>query len=41
LRDGIGPVVTFGECLEVLCGFGVELGSLPDNYDTSWSRDNT
>lgn len=41
LRDRIGPVVTFGESLNVLSGFPLELGSLPADYDPSWSRDNT
>lgn len=41
LRDRIGPVVTFGECLAVLCGFRVEVGRLPANFDPSWTRDRT
>jgi hypothetical protein len=41
LRDRVGPVVTFGDCLDVLSGFRVELGSLSADFDPSWSRDNT
>ncbi len=39
--NSIGPVVTFGECLNVLCGFRVEIGTLPASFDLSWSRDRT
>jgi hypothetical protein len=38
LRDRIGPVVTFGESLNVAAGFRVELGRLPPDFDPSWSR---
>jgi hypothetical protein len=41
LRDRIGPVVTFGDRLSILSGFRVELGSLPADFDPSWSRDCT
>ncbi len=39
LHDRIGPVVTFGERLYVLCGFRVEVGRLPAYFDPSWTRD--
>jgi hypothetical protein len=38
LHDRIGPVVTFGECLNILSGFRVELGSLPADFDPSWAE---
>ena len=41
LRDRLGLVVTFGACLDIQSGFRVELGSLREDYDPSWSRDNT
>ena len=41
LRDRIGPVVTFGEHLDVQTPYTVEVGELPPDYDPSWSRDNT
>lgn len=41
LRDRVGPVVTFGACLDVVSGFRVELGSLPADYDPSWSREHS
>ena len=39
LRDRIGPVVLFAECLQVLAGFRVEIGCLAPGFDPSWSRD--
>ena len=39
LRDRIGPVVTFAECLNVVSGFRLELGRLPPSFDPSWDRD--
>jgi hypothetical protein len=39
LRDRLGNVVTFDDGLRFEAGFRVELGSLPSDYDPSWSRD--
>jgi hypothetical protein len=41
LRDRIGPVVTFGEHLDVRASYSVEVGELPADYDPPWSRDST
>ena len=41
LRDRVGPVVTFAECINIRAGFRVEVGSIPATYDPSWSRDRT
>ena len=41
LRDRVGPVVTFGDRLDILSGFRIELGSLADDHDPPWSLDNT
>lgn len=39
LRDGVGPVVTFGDRLEIHAGYRIELGDLPPDVDLSWQRD--
>ncbi len=41
LRDRIGPVVTFGDCLDVRAPYSVELGELAPDYDPSWRKDTT
>lgn len=41
LRDRLGPVVAFAECLRVSAGFRVEIGRLAPDFDPSWSRDRT
>jgi hypothetical protein len=41
LHDRCGPVVTFGQHLEVDASFRVQIGVLPANFDPSWSRDRT
>jgi hypothetical protein len=41
LRDRIGPVVVFGECVDVSASYSVEVGDVPADYDPSWSKDNT
>ena len=41
LRDRLGPVVTFAQCLNVLSGFCVEIGRLPADFDAAWDRDCT
>lgn len=41
LRDRIGPVVTFAECLTVSSSFRVEAGHLAADFDPSWKRDHT
>ena len=41
LRDRIGPVVAFGDCLDVRAPYSVELGDLPPDYDPSWRKDTT
>ena len=41
LRDRLGPVVTFAECLNISSGFRVEIGRLPADFDPAWNRDRT
>jgi hypothetical protein len=38
LCDRVGPVVTFGERLDISSGFRVELGHLPEGFDPAWSH---
>lgn len=39
--DRCGPVVEFGQHLEVDAGFRLQIGDLPADFDPSWSRDRT
>lgn len=39
LRDRCGTVVTFGDRLDILAPYRVDVGELPDDYDGSWSKD--
>jgi hypothetical protein len=41
LRDRIGPVVTFRECIDVRASYSVVVDDLPPDYDPAWNRDNT
>jgi len=41
LRDRLGVVVTFGDCLDVWASYGVEVGELPADFDPSWNKDRT